>query len=404
MTLLQDPVASVRRETFPGVSAFLNAVYEVAQNERNDFTVEDSTMAKKNLAEITKAINQFITSEKCYLRQLWMELALQLLKDLPRVYFEQEFWPGVLQITLDPVLNVRLAAAMFFTGWYPEFSAPWEEEVEYEDDGNNGHEKKKSPFEWLLLRIDAKKCVERLSKDDKDVYNHISMLKLVYPDIEFRHISCRGRKTAPGGITPIGVNGDEVPKVDPTLLESAFYSSERDRIRSNSSASLRGRSGSLDAINSDLSHHGSGSDLSNFSGKLLKSSLLDEDDDDEAAFQDAAGAGLEIDGVDLVEEAVAASKLGIRRNATIDHHDLEHEYIPAVAMGADALQELDIIDGIFPPHQPNQQQQAPPRQSPIHHSPKAAVEEGETAADLSAVQDVEGGEVVSNEQKLDESS
>lgn len=322
MTLLQDPVASVRRETFQGVSAFVLAIYEVAYNVDQTYNANEVTVAKKNLGEIIRAINQFITSDKCYLRQLWMELARQLLKDLPTSFFETEFLHGVFKLALDRVLNVRLAVAIFLAGWWPEYPAPWEEDGDEEDSVDGATDsaaagssaakatKKPSPWIWLLNRMDVKRCVERLSKDDRDVYLNVSQLRVIYPDIEFRQFSCRGRKTPPGGVTPLEIDPTPVPKLDLTLLESAILTQEKERLRSSSSASLRQRSSSIEGLEEHVSSGGSSRSHPVF--------LVDDDDN--------------------------SPKLPTSPSAAV--LESEHEFIPEL-LNADAIEELDIIDGIL---------------------------------------------------------
>lgn len=248
MTLLQDPVASVRRESFKGVSALLNAVYAVASDTDKQYPNDVIEMNKQNLEEICRAVNSFITSDKCQHRQLWLELALQLLKDLPRHFFEKEFLAGILILVCDRVLNVRLACAMLLDGWEPEYPAPWEIESE--------GQRKNSPWLWFLARADIKEVVQRLSQDDNDVYLHVSKLKVVYPDITFASITCRGKKVAPGGSEPVPLNATPIPiNVEKTSVHHDLHKLEKSKSRSNSmrlefiqEQPVRGRSGSFELL------------------------------------------------------------------------------------------------------------------------------------------------------------
>lgn len=320
MTLLQDPVASVRRETFQGVSAFVSAIYEVANNVGSAYTEAEVTTGKKNLSEITRAINQFITSPKCYIRQLWMELARQLLKDLPTTFFEAEFLPGVLKITLDRVQNVRLAAAMFMAGWGPEYPAPWEETAD---------STKPNPWVWLLKRMDIKECVRRMSCDDRDVYLHVSQLRVLYPDIEFKQMSCRGRKIPPGGADVIAVDASEVPKVDPLVLESALRQEEARRqgeleeeVRSQRELSLAdsdagSRSAKKSAVGAEEDTEHMDDHVSVCSNNSSNTSVIVET----------------LEEIDRLAQGAA-------------HGEPEHEFIPPM-FNPETIQELDIIDGIM---------------------------------------------------------
>jgi len=254
MILLQDPVASVRSVTFHGVTALINNLYalidaEVAANGDSELALS----YQQNVDDVIAAINSFATGEKYQLRQLWLELCAQLLKDLPRDVFVANFIDGILSLTTDPVSNVRIALSVFLTNWGDDEYLPphlYEEEGheaatggEYQDsketkevcsgidtskdesttlsssgikiiDGNSTginsssikQKRKVSNWHWLLRRSDIKMCVERLARDDNDVFLNLRRLSPLYPDIKFVSISCRGRKTAPGGITPIPLN------------------------------------------------------------------------------------------------------------------------------------------------------------------------------------------------------
>jgi serine/threonine-protein phosphatase 4 regulatory subunit 1 len=355
MTLLQDPVASVRRETFQGVSSFVLAIYEVAHNVDQRYTEAEVIAGKKNLAEITRAINQFITSPKCYIRQLWMELARQLLKDLPAAFFESEFLAGVLKLTLDRVLNVRLAVAMFLAGWGPEYPAPWDEDdfPDAADDNqsedrsassSSNNYKKSSPWIWLLKRTDMKECVRRLSKDDRDVYLHVSQLRILYPDIEFKMMSCRGRKIPPGGAEIIVEDASEVPKADPTLLESALRQEEARR-RSASECevdSQRDRSSSVDALAEETLSVLSGTSRS--ATKSLRNETGEEDVDMVSPEERVSMSSVSSSNTSVIVETLEEID---RLAQGAAHGEPEHEFIPSM-FNSESIQDLDIIDGIMP--------------------------------------------------------
>jgi hypothetical protein len=257
MILLQDPVASVRRVTFEGVTALLNNLFALAASEAATSGAESpqAVMHRQNGEDVIAAINSFATGEKYQLRQLWCELCVQLLKDLERDVFETYFIEGVLTLTCDTVTNVRVALSEFLVGWdRTKHLPPWlDEEPTAGDDASSttnnidstavtqlnsfkstatnntsdsvatsasasatagGAEtaaaepvtRVKSPWHWLLRRSDIKHCVERLCRDDNDIYLNLSKLAPLYPDIKFSSMSCRGRKTPPGGITPVPLN------------------------------------------------------------------------------------------------------------------------------------------------------------------------------------------------------
>lgn len=214
MTLLQDPVASVRRDSFRGVARMLLILCDQANalNPQNDSSYvpvfapppgldEDTPEAEQQLIAlainashqvdvVTKAINTLVRGDNYQLRQLWAELSLALLDELPQFLFEKFFLDGLLYLTSDAVLNVRVAVGNVLTGWSID-SEPFV-------DGGAG-----SPWTWLLTRPDVRDCVCRLSVDDRDVYISLSKLHGFFPDIEFSFVSCRGRKEAPGGAVPV---------------------------------------------------------------------------------------------------------------------------------------------------------------------------------------------------------
>lgn len=82
------------------------------------------------------------------------------------------------------------------------------------DDGGDKEEVKtpvlrESPWKWLMERADIKECVQRLSQDDNDVYLEVSKLQPLFPHLEFRAISCKGLKEAPGGSTPVHIRATD---------------------------------------------------------------------------------------------------------------------------------------------------------------------------------------------------
>jgi hypothetical protein len=204
MILLQDPVASVRRDSFKGVTCLINELYILTKR----VSVEDTNLvfySKQHLEELVRAINSLIHGEKYQLRQLWVELCHNLLRDLPREVFERFFVPGVLALTSDTVSNVRVALSYFLVDWGSNNLPPWVEPSCDED-------RTETPWHWLLRRHDIRVCIERLSTDDNDVYLNLVRLSPLFPDLTFVSMSCRGRKEPPGGLVPIDL--------DPCLADS----------------------------------------------------------------------------------------------------------------------------------------------------------------------------------------
>lgn len=303
ITLLQDPVASVRRESFVGMASLLNCIYEVALNKDGIYNHDQVLANQHNLEEVTHLVNQFILSDKCQLRQLWAELCSQLLKDLDKDFFLQYFIQGVTILTSDPVFNVRYAVSQIFVSWEPQYLAPWEIE---ESETNH-------PWKWFLSRKDIKECVKRLSVDDRDVVFNVSKLQPYFPEIEFREISCRGMKEAPGGKAPVSLDDSSTPFAPQViqLNDSAISESIINRLRSNSASSLyKGRSSSIDCSSDDAAIH---------SMNRLSITPNDEDDQDNVNFSTT------------------------ENNVT----EPESDFITSYSTNPSVLEELDIIDGLI---------------------------------------------------------
>lgn len=273
MTLLQDPVADVRKDSFKGVARLVTVLYEQSKAEialekekpvideerdikpvrealfdESDGNINDHSskgkQATHDLETVIRGLNMLIRGETYQIRQLWLELCRQLLIDLPRELFEKSFIDGILKLTCDHVSNVRVAVAIFLTGWEPDFSLPWdetktlnnhselngniseesnelsldsislnakasEEDIESSNDPKSSDVdgKVSNPWKWLLQRTDIQECVKRLSKDDYDVFYNMVKLQALFPEIVFEKMSCRGLKLPPGGNEPIPFGG-----------------------------------------------------------------------------------------------------------------------------------------------------------------------------------------------------
>lgn len=230
MTLLQDPVASVRRDSYIGLAKMLLILAELydpygtsddgdgdGDEKKSSEPSQDKRDAadkwydvgeqQSHLSTIITAINALVTSETYQLRQLWLELCHSLLLELPKDFFELHFIDGILQLSSDSVCNVRVAAAALLSCWRdcelgqrPWYRpAPLGRPTVLSDDVTHIP----SPWSWLLQRRDVQQCVGRLAQDDRDVYLNISKLKPLFPQIQFKSISVRGLKRAPGGQDPV---------------------------------------------------------------------------------------------------------------------------------------------------------------------------------------------------------
>ena len=245
ITLLQDPVASVRKDSFTGVAKMMVVLAEhsdaltafaVLKNMKlatrssssilNNYSEAKTDMksieqsdrwtsqqlaasAAHHLETVAKAINNLIQCKTYQSRQLWVELSHALLQELPQTLFEKYFLDGLLYLTSDAVSNVRVAVGLVLSGWgdngmptMSEIHSHSPKNVEHKGNGSVAM-MKKSPWIWLLRRSDIRQCIMRLSSDDKDVYLSIVKLQPIFPDINIRIQSCKGLKEAPGGRVPV---------------------------------------------------------------------------------------------------------------------------------------------------------------------------------------------------------
>jgi hypothetical protein len=211
ITLIQDRIAEVRSSILPGIAKMITVVLPGYQptflldEYAPDGTVisvqpppisDDATY----LEAIVVAINALVVSDAYIYRQIWCELAVELLVELPPAIFEKYFLSGLLRLASDPIANVRVKVAESLTQWRKyDLPDPWEgaEEVKMADiDQPQPHS---HPWRWLLSREEVHECVQRLSRDDRDVFNRVRKLQPLFPEIEFLEISCRGMKVSPGG-------------------------------------------------------------------------------------------------------------------------------------------------------------------------------------------------------------
>ena len=266
MTLLQDPVASVRRDSFLGVAKMIMILSqqadflssELSKMDHKESLIETSSPVsaesaespnmKRQLSEekirqnklvrqqrhhiaitaahhvdiVANAVQTLIQGRSYRLRQLWVELSHALLLELPQHLFEKHFLDGLLYLASDPVSNVRVAVAAVFAGWQ-DYKPPVEGNIDNgviksteakscsdfmlssssDEEGPNKLLVESSPWSWLLRRLDIAQCVMRLSVDHKDVYSVMVKLQPIFPHILFRAVSCKGRKEAPGGRNPV---------------------------------------------------------------------------------------------------------------------------------------------------------------------------------------------------------
>jgi len=194
MTLLQDPVAEVRIETFKGISMMILVLQPGGMHNETAIDAGDIKISpteaesEQYLDAIARAINALVYGETFMHRGLWAELCLQLLRDLPRHIFEKYFIDGIIKLTSDSVSNVRICVAELLTGWSPSHPSPLSPDSTAEN----------CPWVWLLEKTEVRDCFRRLAKDDNDVYVALSKVSESFPELNFESYSCRGLKRAPG--------------------------------------------------------------------------------------------------------------------------------------------------------------------------------------------------------------
>jgi len=262
MVLLQDPVASVRRDSFKGVARLILTMHGYMTHNKAAFLAADppsdpppssssgevsheqlAVYHEQCLDEVARSINAFINADKYQLRQLWVELAHQLLLYLPRFLFEKYFVHGLLALTCDHVINVRVPLAVLLSGFHDfrnnnsntnntnnsssdlngaNADASTGINTAAEVDSSSQLPLQPDPWEWLLSRPDICTCVDRLSQDDQDVFIHMQRLQAlpVFAHVAFASKSCRGRKVPPGGLSPIAFSHstDTHPASNLTLI------------------------------------------------------------------------------------------------------------------------------------------------------------------------------------------
>ena len=201
MSLLQDPVAAVRRQSLRGVVTIVLQLCKLENENRLaqcPMPIDDEQVLMVNVSEcletVALAINSLAIFETCQHRLLWLQLSHQLLKEAPREVFEKYFIEGLLKLTTDGVANVRIAVSEVLTGW-DHNRPPWDSSSD-------------SPWVWLLKRRDIKLCILRLAKDIRDVNNNMMKLKPLFPDIEFKCTEKNGRDLM-SGLQPIELDEDE---------------------------------------------------------------------------------------------------------------------------------------------------------------------------------------------------
>ena len=206
MALLQDPVAAVRRDSYRGTARMLSVLYGGQKRAAAGKEVAAEESFRGQVAHVAAALNRLSGAKVFQQRQLWLELCVELLKELPRELFESYFVSGIVLLASDPVVNVRLVVSELFASWDAylldkESGAVGMASVS-DPTSISTESIASTPWEWFLAREDIKECVAKLARDDFDVYRNIKRLAPLFPNIDFQGVrsSCmRDDKTEKGG-------------------------------------------------------------------------------------------------------------------------------------------------------------------------------------------------------------
>lgn len=202
MTLLQDPVSCVRKNSYQGVTTMI-ALLAGSVNLHSHEIKENTQHFKSVIA----TINSLIRGDTYQMRQLWLELCHCILYSLPEDIIIANFIPGIVQLAADPVINVRITVAALLTGWETYFNPSVINECSNCD--NTG---RNSNWSWLLRRSDIQNCVKSLAQDEQDVYDKMVRLKDVFPGIEFK-VAARVNTVNP----ELELNLDDIAEADISL-------------------------------------------------------------------------------------------------------------------------------------------------------------------------------------------
>lgn len=230
ITLIQDRIAEVRYSILPGIAKMITVVLPGYQPTYflEEFAPDGAVIRTQPppiseneinyLEAIVLAINALIVSDAYIYRQIWCELSAFLLLELPSTVFEKYYLHGIIQLTSDPITNVRVKVAELLTKWDKfDYPNPWEDD----------EQTRRNPWKWLLSKEKIQGCIERLSRDDRDVYNCVRKLQPIYPHIEFVEISCRGLKIAPGGPPPVGSPSEMIENMEINSHDAQIVSDEK---------------------------------------------------------------------------------------------------------------------------------------------------------------------------------
>lgn len=172
MTLLQDPVSCVRKDSYSGIAKLIQILFD------HSIKNPDDQLVKKHLQLIATAINSLATGETYQMRQLWIELFNQFLLDMNRQAIETYFIDVLANLASDPVCNVRVSFAFLLSAW-TKLEAFAGKVISRKED------LEPTNWAWLLNRLDIVDALTCIATDDVDVYTYLLPLNPLFPSLTF---------------------------------------------------------------------------------------------------------------------------------------------------------------------------------------------------------------------------
>ena len=231
MTLLQDPVAHVRKDSFRGIAELIR-LYAAHVKQH---ALSDDSPVFLHMTTIVSAVNSFIKGQTYQSRQLWVDLCHHFLHQLSQEELETHFIAGIVKLASDRVCNVRISVAGLLVGWDREPMSKGSQlvprKVSTEEDpladvrasATTSAADADAPtgnWIWLLKKPEIVACIEKLADDSLDVYFELKRLEPLFPSIEFKRNARQVRKHDEEAIAA-GAASDAAQQSNPTAPQSA---------------------------------------------------------------------------------------------------------------------------------------------------------------------------------------
>jgi len=251
-----------------------------------------------------------------------------------------------------------------------------------------------------------------MARDDNDIYLNFLKLAPLYPDIKFTSFSCRGRKTPPGGLTPVAIDdapmvisltayvastSSEDAKKEGTGSEASFEDLHSDKLRTNSRDEHNRSLSSID-IGGGLNRSRSNSinispiEIDQISGtRSASNSFVPPMDKD---YVHHASNGIVADEIDLIPDFVAMNPdeedlmavQGKPAGYDDDEDDADEESIAEEALlqaAKEAIHQAEEASGHSEPV-PDSAPEAAPETTPVDVAEQSLEEPSNVSAEQSA--------------------